>query len=63
MINKELQQASDIFVNIRTGLGLAIIKAYIEKLGGKISVISEFGKGSTFSFKLSYKAYFEDKNQ
>jgi len=38
-----------------TGLGLAITKAYIEKLGGKISVISEFGKGSTFSFKLPYK--------
>jgi PAS domain S-box-containing protein len=38
-----------------TGLGLAITRAYIEKLGGKISVHSEFGKGSKFSFKLPYK--------
>ena len=38
-----------------TGLGLAITKAYIEKLGGRISVHSEFGKGSTFSFKLPYR--------
>jgi PAS domain S-box-containing protein len=38
-----------------TGLGLAITKAYIEKLGGKISVHSEFGKGSKFSFRLPFK--------
>ncbi len=46
-----------------TGLGLAITRAYIEKLGGKISVHSEFGKGSKFSFKLPYKPVSEVNTQ
>jgi PAS domain S-box-containing protein len=46
-----------------TGLGLAITKAYIEKLGGKISVSSVFGKGSTFSFKLPYRPSSDQNSQ
>jgi signal transduction histidine kinase len=36
-----------------TGLGLFIVKEIIEKMGGTIGVVSEEGKGSTFSFALA----------
>ena len=35
-----------------TGIGLAIVKRAVERLGGKIGVVSELGKGARFWFDL-----------
>jgi len=45
------------------GLGLAICKALVTKLGGKIWVTSVLGKGTTFNFTISQKAAQVDKSK
>ena len=46
-----------------TGLGLSICKTIIERLGGNISVSSEAGKGTTFTFSLPLPDKKEDAKE
>jgi hypothetical protein len=50
----EQADIEDTRVHQGSGLGLAIAKSYVEMLGGEITVSSEVGKGSTFTFSLPY---------
>jgi len=38
-----------------TGLGLVLVKSFVEMMGGKVNVESELGSGATFSFTLVMK--------
>ena len=38
-----------------TGIGLALSKSFMERMGGSVSVESTYGKGSTFAFSVPQK--------
>ena len=56
-IFERFQQADDSTTRTYggTGLGLSICKGLCELMGGELSVISEEGKGSSFSFSIPYR--------
>jgi signal transduction histidine kinase len=40
----------------RSGLGLSIVKSIVERHGGRVQLLSEVGKGSTFILWFPYTA-------
>ncbi len=54
LIFQRFRQVLNNQLNSGNGLGLSISKALTEKLGGHMSVKSEPGKGSTFTFTVPY---------
>lgn len=52
VVFEEFRQIDGDGAHEGTGLGLAITKRLVEQHGGRISLESEFGKGSRFSFTL-----------
>jgi len=52
----------DVKARQGAGLGLTIVKSYVEMLGGKVWVESEMGIGSTFYFTLPYNTNPKEKS-
>lgn len=59
-INQHLDKEKQIVRSGGTGLGLYVVKGLLEAFGGKLDVVSELGKGSTFSAVFPLTSKFKD---
>lgn len=61
LIFERFRKADDKAANVSegNGLGLAITKAFVEHLGGKIWLESEVGEGAYFSFTIPFNPVFK----
>ena len=64
IIEQEQQQIFEVFHQAKssadneqngTGLGLALVKSFVELLGGSVSIKSKYGTSSTFTLHFDYK--------
>lgn len=65
MIFERFQQIDNTFTrkNEGSGIGLSIVKSFVELHGGKVSVSSVMGKGSKFIIELPVKSLDQDQSQ
>lgn len=62
LFRKFYRAESAVGKTMGTGLGLYISKLLVEKFNGKIGIISDAGKGSTFWFELPLASSGDDEN-
>jgi len=58
---ESFEQAHGVNNRGGTGLGLSIASKIVELFGGKMTLESEYGRGSTFGFNIKFEKYIESE--
>lgn len=58
---ESFEQAHGVNNRGGTGLGLSIANKIVELFGGKMTLESEYGRGSTFGFNIKFEKYIESE--